>query len=270
MRRWALGAALGTTVAAAAYWRRALTLDGALAAAVMGWIVLGRGGWGAAATLLAFFLPTSLLSRIGHARKAAAPLAQEKGTRRDAWQVAANGGVAAVALIGGGGGPVGRAAFAGALAAAASDTWATELGMLASGSPRLITTGARVPRGTSGGVTPRGLLSSAAGAAVVAVTWRACGQRAPAPSGIVAAGLAGSFVDSVLGATVQASYICPICQQETESRQHGGCGSPTVLRRGFRWATNDTINAAATLTGALVAAAWTSVGARSKSLQNVR
>src|SRR5207248_1973783 len=112
-----------------------------------------RGGLPAAAALLAFFASSSALSRFGESRKRALPLAQAKGAQRDVWQVFANGFVATVSLA------IGRdEAFLGALAAAGADTWATELGMLASTPPRLITTLHRVEAGTSGGVTPVGLL----------------------------------------------------------------------------------------------------------------
>jgi uncharacterized membrane protein len=52
---------LGALVASIAYWRRALTLDGAVAAAVIGAVVFARGGVPAAASLLAFFSTSSVL-----------------------------------------------------------------------------------------------------------------------------------------------------------------------------------------------------------------
>jgi uncharacterized protein (TIGR00297 family) len=249
LRRWLLAAVLGSGVAATAYWRRALTLDGAVGAAVVGCITFGQGGRPAAGALLTFFSTSSGLSRIGTARK----VAQAKGARRDAWQVLANGGVATLCILlgphrGGGG-------FLGALSAAGADTWATELGMLARRDPRLITTLRPVAAGTSGGITPEGLLASCAGALSVGAAWSLLGGGWRGLQVAVVAGMCGSLTDSVLGATLQALYRCPICDALTEEPRHRQCGQPAELVRGQSWATNDTINALSTLAGALIGAA---------------
>ena len=86
--------------------------------------------WGA--LLIVYFASTTALSRLGRARKEnlTSSIVAEQG-RRDAWQVLANGAVrrrgAGVVLR-----PDPRwiALGAGALAASAADTWATEIGTL--------------------------------------------------------------------------------------------------------------------------------------------
>ena len=182
-----------------------------------------------------------------------APLAQAKGARRDVWQVLANGGVATLS-IGLGGQPRGAGGLVGALAAAAADTWATELGLLSKRQPRLITTLRPVVAGTSGGVTPEGLAASVGGALTVGVTWAMLGGgRRGLPIAFVA-GLSGSLVDSLLGASLQAVYRCPGCGVPTESEIHQPCGQQTELVRGQHWMTNDTVNALSTLTGAAIGA----------------
>ena len=254
-RRWVAAVLLAVGVAGLAYRRGSLSGGGALMARLVGALTFGRGGPPAAAALLAFFVSSSGLSRLreGSARAAGA-LPQAKGGRRDAWQVLANGGVAAACLVG----SVERwqAGFLGALAAAAADTWGTELGLLAGQAPRLITSLQRVPRGTSGGVTPAGLLAGVGGAALVSAAWRASGgPSAPARAAPVA-GVAGTLLDSLLGATLQALYYCERCGVPTERAQHT-CGNATMLTRGFGWMTNDTVNALATLGGAGVGACLT-------------
>src|SRR5690242_18375946 len=134
MRRWLLCVVTAMGVAGLAYWRRSLTADGAVAAAFVGTITFARGGLPAACALLAFFVSSSGLSKVAEHRKRELPLAQTKGAQRDAWQVLANGGVATLSVLFGH-----SDAMLGALSAAAADTWATELGVLASRSPRLIT-----------------------------------------------------------------------------------------------------------------------------------
>jgi hypothetical protein len=70
----------------------------------------------------------------------------------------------------------------------------------------------------------------------------------------VIGGIAGAIADSVLGATVQEVRWCDACLQETERHWHS-CGSHTRPIRGAPWCDNDTVNAIAAATGALVAMA---------------
>lgn len=117
--------------------------------------------------------------------------------------------------------------------AVAADTFSSELGILANSPPRLILAPWRtVPKGTNGGVTLTGLFAGALGAfmiSVVSVTLLPFCSSSDPPAkhfigspyvlgwtidekGLVvaamtAAGLAGSLLDSVLGAIFQASVV---------------------------------------------------------------
>jgi len=71
----------------------ALTRGGALAAFVVGSVTYASGGIPFTAILLAFFVPSVAVSRIGRTRKRAL-VDIGKGGPRDALQVLANGGVA--------------------------------------------------------------------------------------------------------------------------------------------------------------------------------
>lgn len=265
-RRVVQALAFSGTVALVAYRRRSLTRSGAAGAIAVGGATWLAGGPRWSALVLAFFGTSSALSRLE--QKSAGGLAiaamTERGARRDLVQALANGGVAmgAAALYCARPSPFAAAAFGGALAAANGDTWATEIGGLSSTPPMHILSGRPVPAGTSGGVTAAGLAGSVAGSALIGLL---CAALQPAPRraihglAITIAGMAGSLVDSVAGATLQASYRCPRCDKRTERRRHG-CGTRTELIGGHAWCTNDAVNLLCTGAGAAVAAALSVIG----------
>lgn len=260
-----LGLVLSLAIGLVAYRQRMLSGYGVVGAVVTGTLTFGMGGWLWGWLLVVFFVSSSLLSRYRSAEKAAVQARFAKGGRRDLGQVLANGGVGALlALIAG---LTGAAwtfpAYLGTLAAVNADTWATELGVLSRQRPRLITTGQVVPAGTSGGVTVLGTTAALAGGLLIglaAVAWvggaLAMGGRPPAdlarwPWWTAAGGLVGTFVDSVLGATVQRVYYCERCNEETERPVHT-CGAATRRRRGWGWLTNDVVNLFSSLAGGLI------------------
>jgi uncharacterized protein (TIGR00297 family) len=208
--------------------------------------------------LLAFFISSSLLSRLFARRKRLLSEKFSKGSRRDWAQVTANGGLGALLAVAQAVYP-GQAwpwiAFIGAMAAVNADTWATELGVLNPTPPRLITNGKTVERGSSGAVSLWGSLAALSGAGLIALL---AALFSGAEAGVillagVLGGLCGSFFDSLLGATVQAIYWCPSCGKETERNPRHTCGSETAPYRGWRWLDNDWVNGLASLAGALVA-----------------
>lgn len=264
----AAGLLLAVIVAFAAQRAGSLSVSGALAAAVLGTVVFGLGGLPWAVLLLAFFITSSGLSRLFKQRKARFDEKFSKGSRRDAGQVLANGGISGLfvflhLLFPGSAWP--WLGFAGALAAANADTWATELGVLGRGRPRLITTLRPVEQGASGGVSLLGTASALAGALLIALlailVWPADAAPPaallPAALLLALAGLAGSLIDSLLGATLQAIYTCPACRKETERHPLHTCGAATRLKRGLPWLDNDLVNTLCTLAGGLLAAILT-------------
>src|SRR5512132_300126 len=135
---------------------------------------------------------------------------------------------------------------------------------------RLITTGGVVPVGTSGGISALGTLAALAGGATIGLAagllpsglawWTAL------PLGLVS-GLAGSLVDSLLGASLQRQGYCPSCQAATEARIHY-CGAATEPTRGYAWLGNDAVNFLASLAGGLVALVSCSGSPRARDLLN--
>lgn len=229
-----LAASLGAPLVGFLAWRvRALTASGAVAAACVGFCHLAFGGWLAAGALLAFFGTSTALSKLGKRKKDT--LGFEKTSQRDAWQVLANGGVAALcALLGL------PEAMLGALAAANADTWATELGSLFGGKPRRITTLAPAEPGESGAVSLLGTLAALAGAGLLGAFAGA------AWLGVTLAGFLAALADSVVGATLQAQWRDTTTGRWSEIPQ----GKPA---RGVNWIRNDAVNILATLVGAVTA-----------------
>ena len=259
-----LAGILAAIVAIAAYKFRLLTLGGAWAAFALGTIVFGLGGFAWAFVLIAFFVTSSGLSYLFKKRKQAVEEKYSKGSRRDAAQVFANGGLAGAAVLFHVLFPQSVypwIAFSAAFAAANADTWATELGVLNRTSPRLISTWKVVPAGTSGAISLIGTLATIAGSLLIALTaylsWRLTGLETSSRlllSGIVlVAGVFGSLVDSYIGATVQTIFWCPVCQKETEKSPLHVCGNQTELIRGWKWLNNDWVNIICTASAILVA-----------------
>jgi len=255
-----IGFSLAAIVAILAWRMGSLSTSGAWGALLTGGLIFGMGGLPWAILLLAFFISSSALSKAYKKRKASLAEKYSKGDRRDWGQVMANGALgASLAVVffifpqqawvwlG----------FAGAMAAVNADTWSTELGVLSSIPPRMITNGHVVDRGTSGGITLAGTLAALAGAALIALAALLINPTQRwllSLAIIILAGLVGALVDSVLGATVQAIYWCPSCSKETERHPTHTCGSATQQVRGWSWINNDVVNFICSLIGASVAA----------------
>lgn len=245
----ALAAAIASALAALGWGLRWLTVDGAVAAAAVGATVFWGGGGAGAAILATFLASGSLLSRDTARRSGRAP------EPRTAAQVLANGACAALGAVAIPNAAAGWLVLAGATAAAQADTWATEIGTRATTAPRLITTLAHVAPGTSGGVTLLGTVGGMAGAATAALVALIAGTPRGVASAALLAGVVGMVVDSLLGATVQARYRCPVCGDEIERRRHA-CGREAECIRGLKWIDNDVVNLLATVAGAGTAVGW--------------
>ncbi|HLA69137.1 MAG TPA: DUF92 domain-containing protein [Bacteroidota bacterium] len=255
IERFTMGAILALLLAGGAWKMGVLAPSGAVATFLLALLLFGTGGWKWTVPILTFFVLSSILSRVGKKRKQAVEGRFEKDSVRDYGQVFANGGIAGVLallnflfpsfdLY-----PV----YLGSIAAVTADTWGTEIGLASKGTARLVTTWKPVEPGTNGGITAPGLLAGFVGSVVIVVSafpWIDDAQiLLPI---VILAGVGGSLVDSVAGATVQAEYRCPVCGKATEKRAH--CNNqPTHHRRGVEWITNDVVNWVCGTAGALFA-----------------
>lgn len=254
-----LGSAL---IAGVAYRLRSLNRSGAYAAIAVGTILYACGSLAWYGALLVFFISSSMLSKWKKRRKQFTETGYEKGARRDAGQVLANGGLASLLCLLWQLWPsdLWWYAFIGVMASVNADTWATEIGGLSRRDPVSIVSFRRVPRGTSGGISLLGSSAAASGAITIGLAvWVLVGlESAPqVKSGplllavTLVGGLFGAFADSLLGATVQRMNQCMICGQEIENSMH--CGQKARQRRGLSWMNNDAVNAISSAAGGLAA-----------------
>jgi len=175
------------------------------------------GGYGWFAVLVSFFAIGGLSTKFRYERKTALGVAEDNNGARGSGNVLGNAAVALVAVLGYAASDAGFLphepdlflfAFAGSIATAMSDTLSSEIGSVFD-RPRLITTLEPVEPGTDGGVTWQGELAGLAGAAIVAVIAVGLFPEVSAVGAavIVAAGVAGMTVDSLLGATLEGSIL---------------------------------------------------------------
>lgn len=189
---------------------RGVTTSGAIAGAVVCFLLYSIAGPGAFAALVSVFVLAWITTRIGYQRKQQLGTA-EKHDGRSALQVLANLGAAAICAV----------LFAlsaknfawllaasAALSEAAADTVSSEFGQAASAQARLITTGELVPAGTDGGITLAGTLAGILAATLVSLV--------SVLSGLIpwnwlwisaGAGVVGTFTDSLLGALLERRHM---------------------------------------------------------------
>jgi uncharacterized protein (TIGR00297 family) len=168
--------------------------------------------------LIALFVLTFLATRSGRKRKIASGLAENR-SGRTASQIVANLGFAALLAF-----PLSEffvflvwprsnahinsmvmfVCTLSALAEATADTVSSEIGQAFGGTPFMLTTFRPVAPGTDGAISLKGTLAGVAAAAIIAAAGAPALGMSPAECAIAfAAGVAGLFFDSILGATVE-------------------------------------------------------------------
>jgi len=229
-----------------------LTLNGFIVGIFVGTTVY-RGFKIAGFVMLFFFFFTgSILSKIREKRVVLC-FDMEKGGRRDAWQVLANGGIALVgSVIYTLGIKEMLYLFTGAVATVTADTWATEIGLLSKAKPRFITNFKKVEPGISGGVTAYGVTAGIVGASVIGAIAFLFFKEIKIFFTTIIGGTVGFIMDSILGATIQRIGYCNRCKKFTEKLIHG-CGERTEKIRGTNIINNDWVNFLSSLLGGVSA-----------------
>ncbi len=251
-----IGFVLSLIVAGLAYVKRSLTIDGLIAAIVLGTVIYVFGSivvWG---VLISFFVSSSLLSK-RHEQK---EKVSSKG--RNYRQVFANGAVAAIGCIlyyflqS----EVFMIAAVASIASSNADTWASEIGVLTKGKTIHILNFTPATQGVSGAISLLGTFASLLGACFISavfITLYALSQDITIPVLIsyglivIISGFLGCLIDSLLGGSIQARY------KGTETgiiTEHHELQNESVIKiRGFTCITNDTVNLLSALFAALIA-----------------
>lgn len=245
--RWLAAAVFGCAIVPFMLRMRWLDLPGALCGGLIAGVAVGLGGWAWIIPAAVFFSLTSVLT--GYRRPV-----RSVGMRTMS-QVAVNAGLPVLVPVIGYAftrDPLWYAVSIGGIAAGIADSWASEIGRFSSRDPVSLRTFRRVVKGTSGAVSPLGSAATVLGALAVGCFGALFGGLPIVLVGL-AGGIVGSLVDTLIGASVQARFVCGTCQATVEDGLH--CGAPTQPSSGWHWVGNDVVNAFANVTGMLVGAA---------------
>ncbi|XP_020824520.1 transmembrane protein 19 isoform X2 [Phascolarctos cinereus] len=230
--RWLFSVIVPVLIAFNGLKKKSLDHSGALGGVVVGFI-LTIANLSFFTSLMTFFISSSKLTKWKEEEKKRVDPEYKEGGQRNWIQVFCNGAVptelALLYMIENGPGEICIdfskqytaswmcLSLLASLASSAGDTWASEIGSVASTTqPRLITTWQRVPIGTNGGVTAVGFLSSFLGGSLVGMAFfftqlifvndlESSAPQWPVVAFAGMAGLLGSVIDSYLGATMQYS-----------------------------------------------------------------
>ncbi|MCR4335305.1 MAG: DUF92 domain-containing protein [archaeon] len=172
------------------YKKKLLNNTGIIIADIVGIIAFVLGGFLAFLTLVVFYIIAETATKI--ARKDG-----QKHEQRTTANIIGNSGAAIIALFLGQG-----IAFFGAISAALADTVSSEIGMLSKKDPVLITNFKKVEKGTDGGITFLGIVSGIAAAVLIGIIYYFTINPNKAII-IVIAGIIGTLIDSILGATLE-------------------------------------------------------------------
>jgi uncharacterized protein (TIGR00297 family) len=209
-----VGLAVSVFFGYVAYALETASIQGMLTGVLLAFLAVVLGGYGWFVLLITFFGLGGLSAKFRYEQKRTRGIAEDNEGARGSGNVLANAAVALVAVLGfAASGSVGLPpalflfAYAASVAAAMADTLSSEIGGLYDG-PRLLTTLERVEPGTDGAVTWQGELAGIVGSVVIAgIAAVAFDLGTTAALVVVAGGVIGMTVDSLLGATLEGRTL---------------------------------------------------------------
>lgn len=217
--------------------------------AIGGYIVL-FGGWKWLVPVSVFFVSASAVSGVAESHFMN-PFVGKSG-RRDMHQILAKGVPAVVVsfVYFATGDPRWYIVLVAIVATANGDTWGSAIGAYSRSQqvPR-IPSFKLVQKGRSGGISCLGSIGSAIGVLLIVVVGMVLqpSQRTDVTVALCASALIGTLVDSALGGTVQAEFLCTVCNARTESIMH--CGKKGQIVKGCKYCDGDLVNFVSLLAG---------------------
>ena len=214
----------------------ALSLSGFFGAVLMGVVLIMLTNLSYLALLAIFFILCSIISKLIKKKD----FISTKGSKRDVVQVYANGGIALLICLYDYFHPssLNILLFSSSVAAAMSDTWATEFGKLSKSKPRSIISFKTIKHGESGGITLIGTFGSFIGSAIIGSSaFLLFSISVIDVLGIVLSGFFSAIIDSILGATLQGKYKLIDSDKIIEVKN-----KKSIHFSGYRWMTNDVVN----------------------------
>ena len=214
----------------------ALSLSGFLGALIMGVVLIMLTNLNYLVLFAIFFIFCSLVSKLIKKKD----FISTKGSKRDVIQVYANGGIALLICLYDYFYPssLNILLFSSSIAAAMSDTWATEFGKLSKSKPKSIISLKTINHGESGGITLIGTFGSIIGSTIIGFSaYLLFSISVINVLGIILSGFFSALIDSILGATLQGKYKLidseKIIEVENKNSTHSS---------GYKWMTNDIVN----------------------------
>lgn len=229
----------------AAWKSRTLTKSGMIGAMIVGSAIFIGFSWKGLLLLGCFFVTSSMWGKIKSKQKDSLHDMLKKQDQRDIIQVFANGGIPAfiaiISLFDHSNLIEYTVLFSISLAAANSDTWASEIGTLSKSNPRMLLTLRRVERGTSGAVSMLGTFAALAGACLIAIVSVFLFDLSLMNLVVISIfGFLGNIFDTILGQTVQVKYKCRVCHKVTEKKIH--CQLQGLKTNLISFLDNDAVN----------------------------
>jgi len=239
-----LGLVLALLVSIISLKLKYITFGGAVTVFFLASVIFSFGELKWSVPILAFFIPSSILSRVKSPVSVELRNKFEKSSVRDSLQVLANGGIGGILVLLNYFYPdkIWYLVYLSFLGTVSADTWGTEIGTLTKRKTYNILTLRKCEQGTSGGISIAGTIGAFLGSFIVVLFSFPWLNTYPVLLifVLIILGFSGSLFDSILGATIQAKYKCSKCGEISERKHH--CGIPTALFSGFKWMNNDLVN----------------------------